>query len=231
MEFLPAIPKCRPAWIPTVLLGCSAVLPSFMALAQAAPSAAAKPLTRPSPATPAAPPASPPEAAPEPATVTLSNGKLTITAKNSDLTAILQQVAHSSGMSIDGLGKSTRVFGVYGPGSPRDVLADLLDGSDYNFAMLGGGGGSAPAKLVLSEKTAGPLTSARPGAASDDDSSDADSDAADDEPLGPGAIPHPSPQLTDTTDPQARSERNLDRLQQMHDQMQQQQQQQQANPQ
>jgi hypothetical protein len=131
-------------------------------------------------------------------------------------------------MSIDGLGKSTRVFGVYGPGNPRDVLTDLLSGSGYNFAMLGGGSGNAPAKLVLMEKTSGPPSSAHHASApADDDSDDIDNDAGDGEPLGPGAIPHPSPQFTDDSDSQTRADRNMRRLQQMQEQMQEQQ----ANPQ
>jgi len=162
-----------------------------------------------------------------PATVTLANGKLTVTAQNSDLTAILEQIARTSGMNIEGLGKSTRVFGVYGPGNPRDVLTDLLAGSGYNFVMLGGGNGSAPAKLVLTEKTAAPLPSAN---ASSSRADDADNDADDEEPLGPGAIPHPSPQLMDSTDPETRAQQNLERLQQMHERMIEQQQQQ-DNPQ
>jgi hypothetical protein len=225
MQFLRSIPRpgSFAACIPGVFLGCAVVLPLFAAQAQTTPAARSHSEAEPAPSTPAAAPVPLSAAAPEPATVALSNGQLTVTAKNSDLTAILQQIAHTSGMSIEGLGKSTRVFGVYGPGNPRDVLTSLLAGSGYNFVMLGGAVGNAPAKLVLSEKTAGPLPSARPASASADDNSDVDSDAADDEPLGPGAIPHPSPQLTDTTDPQTRSVRNLDRLQQMQDQMQQQQ--------
>lgn len=173
------------------------------------------------------PPVSAPAKSPaEPAAVTLSNGKLTVKAQDSDLAAILRQIAQNSGMNIEGLGKTTRVFGDYGPGNPRDILTDLLSGSDYNFVMVGGSANSAPSKLVLSEKSGGPLPHAIAGPAAPDDS---DSDDADQEPLGPGAIPHPSPQLTDDTDTETRTQRNLQRLQQMHDQMQQQQEQQEQN--
>jgi hypothetical protein len=220
-----------PFRIPAVFLGCAAGLSLGSAHAQIAPAAGpahAQAQTAPAPLPPAAP-ASPSAAAPARATVTLSNGKLTITAQNSDLTAILQQIAHTSGMSIEGLGKSTRVFGVYGPGNPRDVLTDLLSGSGYNFAMLGGGASNAPAKLVLMEKTSGPLPAAKRASASDDDDSDDIDSDADEEPLGPGAIAHPSPQFSDNTDPRSRAERNMERLQQMRDQMEQQQEQ--AGPQ
>jgi hypothetical protein len=231
MQRLPANPNRTPAlfWIPAVSLWCAAALPLFTAHAQTA-AGTAHAHAQTVPATPPATPAAASEPAAAPATVTLADGRLTVTAENSDLTAILQQIARASGMSIEGLGKSTRVFGIYGPGNPRDVLIDLLDGSGYNFVMLGVGNGGAPAKLVLTEKTAGPLPSANHAQASaDEDTDDTDSNAADEEPLGPGAIPHPSPQFTDNSDPQTRAQRNLQRLEQMQQQVEQQQQQ--ANPQ
>lgn len=162
--------------------------------------------------------------------MTITNGELTVNAQNSDLADTLQQIARSSGMSIEGLGKSTRVFGDYGPADPRDVLTDLLAGSGYNFVMVGGSRSGTPTKLVLSEKSGSPLPRANAASAAADDSDGADNDA-DQEPLGPGAIAHPSPQMTDDTDPQTRAERNLQRLQQMRNQVMQQQQQQQENPQ
>ena len=58
-----------------------------------------------------------------------------------------------------------------------------------------------------------------------------DSDAAYQEPLGPGAIAHPRPQESDDIDPQARAQQRLQNLQQMHDELEQRAQQQQNNPQ
>jgi hypothetical protein len=234
MQSFRASPKHRRtlSWFPALLLCWAAAPPLLTAHAQTTPAAPPAPSqAQPAPAPQPATPPPPLVAAAAPATVALANGELTVNAQNSDLRAILQQIARASGMSIDGLSKTTRVFGVYGPGNPRDVLSDLLAGSDYNFVMLGGGNGSAPAKLVLTEKSAGPRPSANAAPAADDDPGDSGSDDdADQEPLGPGAIPHPSPQFTDTTDPQTRAQQNLQRLQQMHQQMLQQQQQQ-ANPQ
>jgi len=54
-------------------------------------------------------------------------------AHNSSLSEILKNLEASSGMAVDGFDKDSRIFGVYGPGSPRDVLSDLLDGAGYNF--------------------------------------------------------------------------------------------------
>src|SRR5580693_8019283 len=64
-------------------------------------------------------PEAPTDAAPKPPQVTLDAGTLTIDANNSDLSTIIEKVAHESGMTVDGLDKSGRVFGVYGPGAPR----------------------------------------------------------------------------------------------------------------
>jgi hypothetical protein len=168
-------------------------------------------------------PSSASDAPAAPATITLINGTLSVSARNSDLNSILQEIAHASGMTIDGLGKSTRVFGVYGPGNPRDVLTDLLAGSGYNFAMLGGGNGIAPARLVLTAQSAAPPKPAHAERADSSDSDDVDSDDADQD-LGPGAIVHPGPQAFDNSDSQTRAQRYLQRVEQMRQQMQQQEQ-------
>jgi hypothetical protein len=84
-----------------------------------------------------------------PAQVSLSGGRLTVQANNSDLAQILHQIAATSGMSIDGLGRDSRVFGVYGPGAPRDVLSELLTDSGYNFMMVGDTAAGAPRQLLL----------------------------------------------------------------------------------
>lgn len=166
-----------------------------------------------------------------PPQVTLDHGKLTVDAKNSDLSAILQDLSQKSGMSVDGLSRNTRVFGVYGPGSPRDVLSTLLTGAGYNFVMVGGESGTVPRELVLTAQNGNPLPAnpVRPAqpqpAASQDEEPGAEENGR--QPLGPGAIAHPSPQDTDQTDPQTRMQRHLDTLRHMQETIQQQQQQQQ----
>ena len=170
-----------------------------------------------------------------PPQVTLDHGKLTVDAKNSDLSAILQDLSQKSGMSVDGLSRNTRVFGVYGPGSPRDVLSTLLTGAGYNFVMVGGESGSVPRELVLTAQNgnalpANPVRPAQPQpAASQDEEPGAEENGR--QPLGPGAIAHPSPQDTDQTDPQTRMQRHLDTLRHMQETIQQQQQQNQQNQQ
>ena len=100
------------------------------------------------------------------AQVLFSGDTLSIHADNSSLSAILQQVAGKSGMQIEGLSGDERVFGTFGPGAPRDVLADLLNGTEYNVVLLGDLSDGAPRQLILTPATHG------------------------------GAVPPPSPQAT-----------------------------------
>lgn len=117
-------------------------------------------------------PISPSDAAPQPATVSFQNGSLSVNANNSDLTQILRKIADISGMNIDGLNKSARVFGVYGPGDPSQVLTEILSDSGYNFVMVGNTADGAPRQLLLTAKNGStpgiapaPPFAAAPGAA------------------------------------------------------------------
>ncbi len=87
------------------------------------------------------------------AQVVFSGDTLSIRADNSSLAAILHQVAAKSGMKIEGLSGDERVFGTFGPGAPRDVLADLLNGTAYNLVLLGDLGDGAPRELILTPAT------------------------------------------------------------------------------
>lgn len=98
----------------------------------------------------------------EPAHIAIKDGKLSIQAKNSSLTDILHQLAKDTGMSIDGLTKDQRVFGVYGPDNPRQVLSELLDGAGYNVLMLGSTESGAPRALQLSIRSNAPIAAGQP---------------------------------------------------------------------
>ncbi len=89
------------------------------------------------------------------AQIVFADGNLSIHADNSSLAAILHQVASNSGMKIEGLGGDERVFGNFGPGAPRDVLADLLVGTAYNQVLLGDLSNGAPRELILTPTTRG----------------------------------------------------------------------------
>ncbi|HTV04047.1 MAG TPA: hypothetical protein VME86_01675 [Acidobacteriaceae bacterium] len=105
----------------------------------------------------------------QPAKVTLTAGQLTIDAHNSTLAEILDQISHAAGMKISGLragNPDQRVFGTYGPGAPRAVLSDLLNGSGYNVLMLGTTPSGAPSELALSVRPTGGVPNPPPQTAS-----------------------------------------------------------------
>jgi len=188
---------------------------------------AAEPVKPVPPPQPPAPPLPNSEPA-QPATVKLDHGQLTVEANNSDLDQILSRVASISGTDIEGLKQTTRVFGVYGPGNPRDVLSDLLSGMGYNFVMVGDLADGSPREVVLTQG-GGPLP--EPTQARGNPMPPPDEEPAE-EPIqyGPGAIQHVPPNMQPEDNIQ-RQQENLQRLEQMRQQMQQQQEQQQDNPQ
>src|SRR6266550_7616144 len=66
------------------------------------------------------------------------NGQLTIVARNSTLGDILRAVHTQTGASVDVPSNATeRVVSNLGPGPARDVLASLLNGSHFNYVMVG----------------------------------------------------------------------------------------------
>ena len=125
------------------------------------PQPAVSPEAQPAPEPPPTPehgPASPPE-------VTFRNGQLTIVARNSTLGDVLNAVRSKTGASIDMPSlPSDRVVGQFGPGAPRDVMAQLLNGSHFDYVLAGSP--SDPAglkKVVLTAKMNGPMPSPQPG--------------------------------------------------------------------
>jgi hypothetical protein len=103
------------------------------------------------PATPEHGPASPPE-------VTLRGGQLTIVARNSTLGDVLNAVRSKTGASIEmPPASSERVVGQFGPGAPRDVVAQLLNGSHYDYVLLGSPEDAGALKtIVLTVRPTGP---------------------------------------------------------------------------
>jgi len=97
--------------------------------------------TEPAPPPPEAPPPPPPTLQQMPAvppTVTFTNGLLTIVAENSTLSDILRAVRSRTGATVDVPANATeRVVTHLGPGVPRDVITSLLNGSHFNYVMLG----------------------------------------------------------------------------------------------
>lgn len=97
-----------------------------------------------------APPLPPAEQPATPATVDFNNGQLTIRAQNSGLLSILGQVQRQTGLVIDGLSHDQRVYGQYGPGSISSTLTALLNGTGYDFVIVGGANAHDTARLILS---------------------------------------------------------------------------------
>jgi hypothetical protein len=94
-----------------------------------------------------------------PATVSFQDGLLTISAQNSSLGEILRDVRKLTGASIEipqGPGVSERVVANLGPGAPRDILAGLLNGSSFNYVMVGSSSDpTAVSSLILSPRPLG----------------------------------------------------------------------------
>ena len=163
------------------------------------------------------PTAAPPEeakAVAKPSKVTLMGGLLTITADNSDLGEILQQVSGLSGMVVDGYASKLRVYGTYGPRDPRNVLSDLLRGTGYNFIMVGVTEQGVPKSLSLTPQTGGasppmgepsPVTTARENR----------EPAGREERPGAGAIVEVPPARLPSAE--ERREQRINRLQQMRE--------------
>ena len=100
---------------------------------------------------------------PAPPQVTYSSGLLTIVANNSTLSDILRAVSARTGASVDvppQLG-AERVAARIGPGTPREVLSDLLSGPGVDYILLGSDGDpNAVRSIILSPTQSSPSASA-----------------------------------------------------------------------
>jgi len=89
-----------------------------------------------------------------PPQVTYENSQLTIVAPNSTLADILRAVRKQTGADIEIPAAPERVVTHLGPGPPREVMADLLNGSRFNYVLLGSPSDqSALTRVVLVAKT------------------------------------------------------------------------------
>jgi hypothetical protein len=162
---------------------------------------AAEPLAPPSPP---APPPTLEQLPAQPPQVSYLNGQLTIISRNSTLGDILHAVARQTGADIElppGAGLE-RVAGRMGPGPARDVLAELLNGSRYDYVMVaaaanpGGlqhviltpkpsGAGSSPAPVAAYQPQAAPSENDMPPETSADQQEIPPEDATPEEPPPP----------------------------------------------
>lgn len=69
--------------------------------------------------------------------VTYANGKLAISANNAPLGEILHAVCEKMGAALDlHSGADRRMFAIWGPGRPRDVLSSLLGDAQLDFVLV-----------------------------------------------------------------------------------------------
>jgi hypothetical protein len=99
-------------------------------------------------------PARPAVPAASPAKVLYADGKLQVTANNSSLNQILREICRLTGMTISGGVMEQRVFGVYGPAAPAQLLGDLLEGTGSNM-LLRENASAVPAELILTPREGG----------------------------------------------------------------------------
>jgi hypothetical protein len=90
-----------------------------------------------------------------PPQVTYQQNQLTIVAQNSTLSDILRAVRTQTGAAVDFPANATeRVVAHLGPGPARDVMAALLNGSHFDYVMLGSASDpSAVERIILTSKT------------------------------------------------------------------------------
>ena len=121
---------------------------------------------------PQPPPPPPPTLEQMPASapqVFFRNGQLTIVARNSTLGDILRAVHTQTGASVDVPPNATeRVVSNLGPGPARDVLASLLNGSHFNYVMLGSPSDPRMVqRIILTSKSGGGSENAVPPSATE----------------------------------------------------------------
>jgi hypothetical protein len=123
-------------------------------------SASKRPVKQEQPAAQPAPTLPPPtlaEMPPSSPQVSFQGGQLTISAQNSTLGDILKAVRAQTSATIDLPGNAPeRVVGHFGPGPARDVLTSLLNGSHFNYLLLGSPTDpNALDRVILMAKSAG----------------------------------------------------------------------------
>ena len=107
-------------------------------------------------------------------TIFFQDGLLSLTSNKGSLADVLTEIGLATGadMSIPAGAEQEKVAASLGPGSPRDVVAQLLNGSRYNFIIMGSDAdANKVARVIITVKSAGdvgipilPAPPAPPGA-------------------------------------------------------------------
>jgi hypothetical protein len=92
--------------------------------------------------------------------VHFADGELSIVAHNSTLSDVLKEVREQTGAELDiPPSANERVVADLGPGPAREVLANLLNGTHFNYVMVGSRTDpNAIQSIVLTPRTGGPDT-------------------------------------------------------------------------
>ena len=141
-----------------------AVMPAGIAFAQTASRPSGRPpkpaavQTQPEASQVAVPasPQTPEQMPPQPPEVTYRNGMLTIVARNSTLADVMSAVRAQTGATVETPQNavSERVMSRLGPAPPQEVLAALLNGSRFDFVILGNPSGGLQ-HVILTQRTGG----------------------------------------------------------------------------
>jgi hypothetical protein len=109
-------------------------------------------------ATPA--PDEPPPPPPPVIEVRFQNGLMSVNAERTNLAAVLMEIHKQTGadVAIPAGAEQEQVVAKLGPAPARDVVASLLNGSRYNFVMVGSDNDSSLRRLILTPKGAGVVT-------------------------------------------------------------------------
>ncbi|MCU1305866.1 MAG: hypothetical protein JWN45_561 [Acidobacteriaceae bacterium] len=183
--------------------------------------------------------------------ISYQGGQLTIVAENSNFSDVLSGIRTATGLRIESTGGTggERVAAKIGPASVRDVLLSLLQGSRYDFIMMGSATDPDRIERVLLSPKAAAATAAngaaRPAPAASEETAQEDSDNENSDenagfapapaqpptalPPGPGAAAAPNGQPASSPDASQgvkTPEQLLQDLRNMQQQQQQQQQQQ-----
>jgi hypothetical protein len=100
-----------------------------------------------------------------PPQVTFQNNQLTIVAPNSTLADILRAVRKQTGAEIEIPPAPERVVTHLGPGPARSVVAELLNGSRFNYILLGSPSDDSVLTRVVLVAKSGPDVIPMPGGA------------------------------------------------------------------
>ena len=110
-------------------------------------------------------PEEPPPPPPPVIEVHLQNGLMSLTAERTNLAAVLAEIRKQTAlMSRFQRREQEQVVAKLGPAPTRDVVAALLNGSRYNFVLVGSDNDSSLRRLILTPKGSGMVIPATPAA-------------------------------------------------------------------